>query len=218
MKLIMENWRKYIKEDENLFRYSLLTEQTFNDETFEQIEELFVKILNEGGTQKDLLLLVEQEPSLSRRSFLKKAATAAGALAFGLGAVPNVNAMAPMPDDEADIEHVQQAQDQVQPGYSVQDGVHQYAVEIDVDTYNQLGRDPFGRQEAQYKLMQELIKDGRPWEGHSGNAWRGIEVHMEEVTGNRLAGEIDGGYYVAKWSQARSDGRADLARQYMQQR
>ena len=81
MKLLFENWRKYIKEDENLFRYSLLTEQTFNDETFEQIKELFVKILNEGGTQKDLLLLVEQESNLSRRSFLKKAATAAGAAA-----------------------------------------------------------------------------------------------------------------------------------------
>ncbi len=81
MKLLMENWRKYLKEDDNLRRYSLLTEQTFNDETFKQIKELFVKILNEGGTQKDLLLLVEQEPNLSRRSFLKKAATAAGAVA-----------------------------------------------------------------------------------------------------------------------------------------
>jgi len=50
--------------------------------------------------------------------------------------------------------------------------------------------------------MQELIKDGGPMEGHSGEAWRMFDVHIEGVEGDQLARELTGGYYVAKWSQA----------------
>ena len=94
MKLLLENWRKFVNEDDNLQKYTLLLEQKFNEEIFNQVKELFVKMLNEGVSTKDLTILIEKEPDPSRRTFLKKAAKAAavvgGAAAVGSGLMPKI--------------------------------------------------------------------------------------------------------------------------------
>ena len=95
MKLLLENWRRFLKEEEK----RLLLEEV--DRMVEQEVELFRRVLREKCEARGILLTEEQEESAidlyrqqSRRDFLKKLGKwGAGAAAMGAMGSPVLRAM-----------------------------------------------------------------------------------------------------------------------------